>query len=173
MADRIQKKPEFFRLFCDSLVVGEGEVAFAQLAQAVLDGRPPEQVARVLTAKGRGPAQPLSPVALEDLGPLDLADLPLERYFSPEPVICIQASRGCYWGQCSFCDSYWGVKLDKKSTPRLIAELRRLNELYGVRHFEFIDECLTPDDMADMARAIQASTLRIHWFANARTEKAS
>ncbi|MBS2038905.1 radical SAM protein [bacterium] len=171
VADRLQKKPEFFELFCDSLVVGEGEVAFEQLARAVREGRPPEQVARVVTARGRGPLQPDPAVPLEELGPLDLADLPLERYFSPEPVICIQASRGCYWGLCSFCDSYWGVKLDKKSTPRLVAELQRLNELYGVRHFEFIDECLTPKDMADMARAIQKSGLAIHWFANARTEK--
>ncbi|MFN8610621.1 MAG: radical SAM protein [Vulcanimicrobiota bacterium] len=171
VADRLQKNPLFFRLFCDSLVVGEGEVAFEQLARAVQAGQPVEQVARVLTAGGRGPLQPQHPVPLEELGPLDLADLPLDEYFSPEPVVCIQASRGCYWGQCSFCDSYWGVKLDKKSTPRLMGELRHLNEKYGIRHFEFIDECLTPEDMADMARAIQQSKLRIHWFANARTEK--
>ena len=170
VADRLQRRPDFFQLFCDSLVVGEGEVALEQLALNLREGRAPEEVARVVTAHGRGPLKPDRVTQLEEIGPLDLADLPLDRYFSPEPVVCIQASRGCYWGQCSFCDSYWGVKLDKKSTPRLLSEMQHLHQQYGVRHFEFIDECLTPEDMGTMAVAIRNSGLKLHWFANARTE---
>lgn len=170
VADRLFAQKEFFGLYCDSLVVGEGEVTLEHLLRAVRQGKPVDGMAGVVTAAARGPSARSRDSRLEEVGPLDLADLPLERYFSPEPVVCIQASRGCYWGQCSFCDSYWGVTLDKKSTPRLIRELRHLKEQYGVRHFEFIDECLPPEEMATMASAIRESGLNIHWFANGRTE---
>ena len=170
VADRIYARKEFFHLFCDSLVVGEGEVTLERLAQAIVEGRPVEDMPGVVTAEAMGPPRSRRDTPLEQVGPIDLADLPLQRYFSPEPVVCIQASRGCYWGQCTFCDSYWGVTLDKKSPARLIQELRHLRNTYGIRHFEFIDECLPPAEMGAMARAIQEAGLDLRWFANARSE---
>jgi len=170
VADRIFARKEFFEYFCDSLVVGEGEMTLEHVALAVREGRSVDGIPGVVTTRVLGPAHDRRSTTLENIGPLDLADLPLDRYFSPEPVICIQASRGCYWGRCTFCDSYWGVTLDKKSPARLIKELAHLNQQYGIRHFEFIDECLPPADMLLIAQAIKESGLDLHWFANARSE---
>lgn len=172
VADRLHRRPEFFSLFCDSLVVGEGEFTLEQLCRAVCAGESVDGLPGVVTARHFSPGSTRSQGKLEEVGELDLADLPLERYFTPEPVVCIQASRGCYWARCSFCDSYWGVRLDKKSLPRLLREMSHLHHKYGVRHFEFTDECLPPAELAALAESLKATGLDLHWFANARTEGA-
>ncbi|MBI3926459.1 MAG: radical SAM protein [Armatimonadetes bacterium] len=172
IAGRLQSLPEFFRTYCDSLTIGEGEEKLERLSRAVLNGTSLREVPEMLFLEGdsvvRNPAARLT--ALEELGYLDLADLDLESYLTPEPVICIQGSRGCYWARCSFCDAYWGVALDRKSPARLVDEMAYLNRTYGIRHFEFIDECQPPPDMAEMAQAIAQAGLDVRWFANARTE---
>jgi anaerobic magnesium-protoporphyrin IX monomethyl ester cyclase len=34
----------------------------------------------------------------------DFEGLPLDHYFVPERIIPYLATRGCYWGRCTFCD---------------------------------------------------------------------
>ena len=33
----------------------------------------------------------------------DFDQLPLRKYLMPYPVLPYMASRGCYWGKCTFC----------------------------------------------------------------------
>lgn len=175
LTHRLLSMPRFFELFCDSLMVGEGEDGLERLSRDVLEGSGRITAPRTLYLEdgrvahtdlegGRGP--------LEEVGFLDFADLSLKEYLTPEPVVCIQGSRGCYWGRCTFCDSYWGVTLDAKTPARVLAEVRHVRERFGIRHFEFTDECMKPADMAAVAEAIEASGEDVHWFANARTEPA-
>ncbi|HXE73932.1 MAG TPA: radical SAM protein [Candidatus Nitrosotenuis sp.] len=174
VAHRLERLPRFFELFCHSVLVGEGEEPLERLCRAVLDGLPLDQVpdmVRLHQGTVVRTRRPSNRLPLEQVGYLDLEGLPLPSYLSPEPVVCIQGSRGCYWGRCTFCDAYWGVALDAKSVPRLVAEMAYLKERYGIRHFEFIDECLPPRDMAALARALVETGLKVHWFANARTEE--
>lgn len=173
LTHRLLSLPRFFELFCDSLMVGEGEDALEQLSRDILEGRDSIGSPRTLYLQdGRVAHTALEGDrhTLEDVGFLDFGDLPLKDYLTPEPVVCIQGSRGCYWGRCSFCDSYWGVTLDAKTPSRVLAELRHVRKRYGIRHFEFTDECMKPADMAALAKAIAASGEDIRWFANARTE---
>lgn len=174
VADRLLERPRFFDLFCDTLMVGEGETSLSELYRRVESGEPLDGVPDALVRDGgvlrRTPREARLP--LQEIGFVDLEGLPLDRYLSPEPVVCLQASRGCYWGRCSFCDAYWGVALDRKSPDRVVAEMRHLQERYGVRHFEFIDECLPPEDMRALAREIARAGLKVRWFANARLEPA-
>lgn len=174
LVHRLLALPRFFELFCDSLMIGEGEESLAQLSQGVLAGRDAiDSPHTMFLREGKVvlvPPKTEGRLPLEEAGLLDLTDLPLDRYLTPEPVVCIQGSRGCYWSRCTFCDSYWGVTLDAKTPARVVAELRHLRERFGIRHFEFTDECMKPEDMATLARAITESGLDVRWFANARTE---
>ena len=34
----------------------------------------------------------------------DFDGFPLDHYFVPERIIPYLATRGCYWGRCTFCD---------------------------------------------------------------------
>ena len=172
LADRLRREPGFFDRFCDSVLVGEGEETLLELHRCVVGERTLRTVPEALFLEGGEvvgtPRSTLPRVPLQDLGFLDLGDLPLSQYLTPEPVVCLQASRGCYYGACTFCDAWWGVQLDRKTPGRVLAEMEALRERYGIRHFEFIDECLVPEDMAALARSLEGRGF--HWFANARLE---
>ena len=170
VAQRLAKLPRFFELFCDSLVVGEGEEKMERLCSAILGDRGLETVPDALWLDGTVRRNQATPgrMPLSEVGFIDLQGLPLDQYLTPAPVVCFQTSRGCYFGKCSFCDAYWGTPFDKKPVPRVIAELKHLRDTYGIRHFELIDECLPPDEMKALAIAMR--DLDVRWFANARLE---
>jgi hypothetical protein len=100
----------------------------------------------------------------------ELEGLPLERYLAPERFVCLRASKGCYWGQCSFCDSYYGLETDSVAVDRVVAEMAHLKARHGVRHFEFVDQCMAPAYLWKLADALLAAKLEVRWFCNARTE---
>lgn len=113
---------------------------------------------------------PGAPVAMAELAFQDLSVFKLDRYFSPMPVACLRASKGCYYGACTFCDSYYGLTDDSQPAERVVAEMKYLGQEFGVRHFEFVDQCLAPDTLGDLSNAIIAAGLDVKWFCNARTE---
>ncbi len=45
---------------------------------------------------------------LSKLPPPDFEGLPLEKYFVPKLILPYLATRGCYWGRCTFCDHFQG-----------------------------------------------------------------
>ena len=60
-------------------------------------------------------------------------DLPLNKYLMPYPVLPYMASRGCYWGKCTFCthsfiyDSHYR----KENEERVADELHHLGKKYN------------------------------------------
>lgn len=168
------ERPAFFREFADSVAVGEGEHQLVILAETLASGRSLHEVPNLLFEEGdRIVATPEGkPLPLNETGLQDLEGLPLERYFTPELVLTIQASKGCYWGQCTFCDTDFGVAVDTKHLDRLVAEIKVLRERFGVRHFQFVDEAIRPVYMRRMAERFLDERLDIRWFCNGRLERA-
>ena len=107
----------------DHVVTGWGDVSFARLCRALLDGPPP--LMKVIA----GEQPPLSELAMpySEYSPRDLA----------ERLLYVEASRGCPY-RCEFCLS----ALDKTAWPlELQAFLAELGALWdrGARHFKFVD----------------------------------
>jgi hypothetical protein len=107
----------------DHVITGWGDVSFARLCRALLDGPPP--LMKVIAGE-----QP----ALSEL------QLPYEHYSDTDLAqrhVYIEASRGCPY-QCEFCLS----ALDKTAWPfevdRLLAALTTLYDR-GARQFRFVD----------------------------------
>jgi radical SAM superfamily enzyme YgiQ (UPF0313 family) len=107
----------------DYVVTGWGEVTFARLARAILDGRPP-----------------LSQVHAGEQPPLETIAFPYDE-FSDDDLrhrrLYVEASRGCPF-KCEFCLS----ALDRTAWPfplePLLLELGRLYDR-GARGFRFVD----------------------------------
>jgi radical SAM superfamily enzyme YgiQ (UPF0313 family) len=82
--------------------------------------------------------------------------LPLEKYLMPYPVLPYMASRGCYWGKCTFCthshiyDSYYR----KDNEERVALDLDYLGKRYGTRYFTFSDEAISPNAFKRMSYSV-------------------
>jgi radical SAM superfamily enzyme YgiQ (UPF0313 family) len=107
----------------DFVVTGWGDVTFARLANAVLNG--PRPLMKVHA--GEQPALETIALPYGELGDEDIA----------HRTVYVEASRGCPF-KCEFCLS----ALDKTAWPfplePLLVELRRLYAR-GARHFKFVD----------------------------------
>lgn len=172
VADSFEKHPEFFELFCDSLLLEEGEVPVIELTKYVNGQIPIEDVPNLLYSKdGKVQANPIiEPKKLNDLKPPSLEGYDLKQYFVPEIVMPFPASRGCYWRKCSFCDHDFGMHYNIKSIDKLVEEIRNFKEKYGIRKFEFIDEAISPSYLETMSKRFIEEKLDVEFFCDARLE---
>jgi len=181
--DGLRADPDLFDLL-DGVVVGEGELAAVALDEALADGRDPADVAGVVTATS-GDLAPRP--GLADLGCPDLAALPLDRYLAPAPVLPYQASRGCWFGRCAFCN-FASVSPGYRRRPAdlVLDDLEALAPLAAA--FAFAMESEPPracrelaaglvdrgidrpwEIMARLDRGLDAATLRLMADAGCRT----
>ena len=174
VTESIEKHPEFFKYFCDYLMINEGEIANLKLLQYLEGSIALEEVPNILYLKdGAVKTAPVcAPLPLNEHPVSDLSDFDLKKYLTPEIVIPQYSSRGCYWGKCSFCDHDFGQKINVKSVSKFVDELETINKKYGIKHFEFIDECISPAYLKKLSDEILSRHLDIAWFNNARLEEA-
>lgn len=165
---------EFFDVFADFVLTGDGEVSIVKLLDAlknekILDnvsGLIYKQNGKVVTNKIEK-IKNLSEVAVPNCTGLDFS-----KYFIPETIFPIQISRGCYWGKCSFCD----IRNDKKyfiiKTPKqVVDEIVEIKEKYGISSFEFTDESLPPEYHSCLADELITRKVDINFYCMVRLEK--
>jgi len=91
----------------------------------------------------------------------DYSDFDLKDYFSIEPVIPLQSSRGCYWGKCAFCVHHMTFdKYCQRPIADILSEIRMHNE-NGVEHFAFVDDMISSRRAKEIAQAIIKEGLRV------------
>ena len=139
----------------DYLVIGEGEVTFIELLNAINNGQRADRVPG-LAFKEHGqvkftPSRPL----IEDLDTIplpayDLIDANLySKNITASPVgrrrnMTIMTARGCPY-RCIYCHNLFGKKFRAKSVDKVLEELVLLVELYKIRDFEICDDIFNLD----------------------------
>lgn len=171
--DGFTQNPEFFDIFADYLNYEEGEVPTLRLREFVSGKINIEDVPNLVYKKDNKVIvnEKCEPMLLNNIPRQDLSDYNLEDYFLPEIVLPVASSKGCYWGKCSFCDQYYGQKLNVKDVDILVNQLKHLKEDYGIENFEFIDESIAPGYMKQFSSKLIKEGLDIGWFCDARLEK--
>ncbi|MGE5248053.1 MAG: B12-binding domain-containing radical SAM protein, partial [Verrucomicrobiota bacterium] len=94
------------------------------------------------------------------------AELP--AYLSPEPVLPVAASRGCYWRKCAFCPEAVAPASRYRSLEagRFPALLRELSRRHGVSRFHLTDDAIPPAVLRAIAdRGALLAGLSWHGFA--------
>lgn len=172
VVDSIQKYPEFFDIFCDSVSVEEGEIPVLELARHIAGEIPVEKVPNLLYLKNNKVICNLKavPLKLNDIKPPSLKGFTLNEYFTPEIVMPIQSSRGCYWHKCSFCDHDFGLNYNTKNLDKLIEEIKIFKKQYNITKFEFVDAAISPSILKAMSKRFIEEELNITFFCDARTE---
>ena len=156
--DILQDKKALFEEMFHSIVLFEGEHPLDQLLKQLKDKQPLDTVPNLIYIKNGEVVRNASSKALpyDQLACPNFDDLPLNKYLMPYPVLPYMASRGCYWGKCTFCthsfiyDSHYR----KENEERVAEELDYLGKKYKTKFFTFSDEAISPNAFDRMSKAI-------------------
>lgn len=166
---------ELFTGFFDSAVLFQGERPLLELVECLSRGRTLETVPNLIyLEKDEIRSSAVLPAEDIDTLPAPCFDsLPLELYLSPEPVLPLLTSKGCYWGKCAFCshnESYqWSYQ--KRAAAKVVDDMQKLSEIHGVRHFAFSDEAISPGAMNKITDEIISRQLEVRCSTNIRLER--
>jgi hypothetical protein len=113
---------------------------------------------------------------LAGLAPPDFTGLPLETYFSPEPVLPYDPTRGCYWGKCAFCHYGLSCRGTAAYRQRPVAEvaihLKQMSMRWGCRTVYFSQDAFAPAFARQVAGALREIDADIRWGTDMRPEAA-
>jgi hypothetical protein len=106
LQEELPHHERFFTEVFDSAILYEGEHALLWLIEALNGEREMASVPNLMYRDASGVRQNKE-IYTEKTTALPIPDfdgLPLDHYFVPELIIPYLATRGCYWGRCTFCD---------------------------------------------------------------------
>jgi radical SAM superfamily enzyme YgiQ (UPF0313 family) len=174
-ADKLARRLEVWGLI-DSMVLLEGEGPLLQLCEAVERGeRDLSRVHNLVWRDDSGAVrknEQAEPLDIKQLPVPDFDGLPLDKYLSPELVLPLAATRGCYWGKCVFCTLYQviGPGYRGRTIEQTVEDMRALKDKYGVSKFYLAIEDLPPTMARKLPRAILDAKLDVKFWADARLE---
>ena len=176
LRDAIKESKALFELF-DTAILYEGESAFLQLVDALDKGETGlSALPNLIHKDASGAIQQNKEVFAENmdqLPPPDFDGLPLEKYFVPKLILPYLATRGCYWGKCTFCDHFQGYVegYRTKQIAQITEEIKFLQDKYGNRHFHFTDESYPPALFRKLSRSLTDNKIDIAWTTHMRFEE--
>lgn len=179
-AEKLARQPAVWDLV-DSFVLLEGEGPLLALCRAIEGAGPggAPDLAAVPNLVYRDPAsrEPRftprqAPLDIKTLPTPDFDGLPLDKYLSPELVLPLAITRGCYWGKCVFCTLYTviGPGYRGRTIEQTVADLRTLSRRHATNKFYLAIEDLPPNMAKALPRAIRDAGLDVEWWADARLE---
>lgn len=163
--------------FVDTMVIHEGEEPLFRLWEVLSGGASQQKIAEIpnlYVNRPEGARAPRSRFSanVARLPTPDFEGLPLGDYDQPG-TLTIQASRGCYWGRCTFC-SYPLLEPDYKarSPERLIEDFLDLDSRFDLKEVGFTDALISPSFARRLSQKLLASELDLRWNLFARMERA-
>ena len=173
LVDNVRRCPSLFDL-TDDIIVFEGETALLELVNQLAGKKDFSKVPNLIYRQN-GKITVNQPFYSENINQLPAPNydgFPLGLYLSPEPVLPVQFSRGCYYKDCAFC----ALTLDhqnfrQKEPGRTVEELEWLKQRYGAQRFFFTDECFALSPTKRLCQQIIDKKLDIKWTCEMRFEK--
>jgi len=165
----------FFTSVFDSAILYEGEHALLWLLEALSGQRTFDQVPNLIYRDESG-IHVNKEIYTEKTTALPLPDfdgLPLDRYFVPVRILPYLATRGCYWGRCTFCDHGQGYFDQYRGMPALdvVRQIKALKEKYQATHFLFADESYPPALLKKVTQLLVEQDVGIKWTTLIRFEE--
>jgi hypothetical protein len=123
---------------------------------------------RWISGPGEGPlsrilGKPRDP--WDDLPTPSYEGFPLNLYLSPETILPLTASRGCYWGRCRFCSEATNGTPYRRAKPQeLLRTMEQLSSGSGFHWLHFTDNALPPS----VLRTLSQSRPTSRWYGFAR-----
>ena len=161
--------------YIDSAILYEGENAYLQLVDAVENSKPLSGLPNLIYRDESG-IHANKDVCSEDLSklpPPDFDGLSLEKYFVPKLILPYLATRGCYWGRCTFCDHFQGYVEGFRTmqVDQIVEEIKFLKDKHNTRYFHFTDESYPPALFRKLSQRLVEEKLDIVWTTHMRFEE--
>ena len=161
--------------YIDSAILYEGENAYLQLVDAVENSKSLSGLPNLIYRDESG-IHANKDVCSEDLSklpPPDFDGLLLEKYFVPKLILPYLATRGCYWGRCTFCDHFQGYVEGFRTmqVDQIVEEIKFLKDKHNTRYFHFTDESYPPALFRKLSQRLIEEKLDIVWTTHMRFEE--
>ena len=97
----------------------------------------------------------------------DFEGIEFDKYFLNKTILPYELSRGCYWGQCKFCEVC--VKKYAEKTPaNIVLDIKFLSKKYNVQYFSFVSS--SPSPLLLRKVAVLLKNENIKWISFLRPE---
>ena len=175
LQEELPRHPEFFSSTFDSAILYEGEHALLWLLESLSGGRARSAVPNLMYRDQAG-LHVNREIYTEKTTALPLPDfdgLPLDHYFAPVRILPYLATRGCYWGRCTFCDHGQGYFDQYRGMPaqEVVRQIKALRDKYRARHFLFADESYPPALLKKVTQLLVEENVGIKWTTLIRFEE--
>jgi radical SAM superfamily enzyme YgiQ (UPF0313 family) len=175
LQEELHKHERFFAEVFDSAIMYEGEHALLWLLEALAGERELAKVPNLIFRDGAG-IHVNTEVYTEKTTALPIPDfdgLPLDSYFVPVRILPYLATRGCYWGRCTFCDHGQGYFDQYRGMPahEVIRQVKALKDKYHAEHFLFADESYPPALFKKVIQMLVEQNVGIKWTTLIRFEE--
>jgi radical SAM superfamily enzyme YgiQ (UPF0313 family) len=175
LQEELPKQERFFGEVFDTAILYEGEHALLWLIDALKGQREMASVPNLMYRTADG-VQQNKEIYTEKMAALPLPDFdgfPLDHYFVPERIIPYLATRGCYWGRCTFCDHGQGYfdQYRGMTAQHVVDQVKALRDKYQCRHFLFSDESYPPALFKKVSQLLVDQDVGIKWTTLIRFEE--
>ncbi len=173
--EELPRHDRFFGEVFDAAILYEGEHALLWYIEALNGERPMASVPNLIYRDATG-VHENQDVYTEKTSALPLPDFdgfPLDSYFVPERIMPYLATRGCYWGRCTFCDHGQGYfdQFRGKTAQLVVEQVKALRDKYQCRHFLFSDESYPPALFKKVSQLLVDQQVGIKWTTLIRFEE--
>ena len=157
--------------YIDSMIVFEGEEPLLRLCRTLQEHGDLASIPN-LYFKRRGAVvftgRTGRTVKMTELPTPCFEGLPLDEYDEPH-TLPLQATRGCYWGKCTFC-SYTLLEPEYKarSASQVVADMVQLKSRCNASSFMLADAAVSPNYARQLAQALLSRGAVLGWVAFAR-----
>jgi len=174
--DDLKHHPEFFDIFCDAVLSGDGEEAVLKIAEALKNSEKPVNTAGLMYKDNNGNVilnEPEPVLKMNNIANMSYNGINFNEYMRENLSLDVMLSKGCYWGKCVFCSLAPKYKKYRIKTPqKAVSDLKELikdsDKTFTVR---FQDDSLHPLYLDRLADEIIKADIHINYFIFARFEK--
>ena len=170
-ADIIRSCPEI-----DYIVLGEGEIPFAELIVALQNGEPTQQIPGIVSKGKDGKIivnqQKHRVINLDSLRNPARHLLQIDRY-GPDSRGILIGSRGCPYS-CAYCSTsaFSGKRIRMHSVDRVVDEMQNLSNKYSINHLIFVDDTFTINKKRVylICEKILQKSIKVTWACDTRVD---
>jgi len=159
--------------FVDLIVRGEAEETFPLALEALSKGRAYEQVPGITFRNGNNIVRRPNAPVIANLDDLLLPAFHLYPNIESSSYLPLEIGRGCPFA-CSFCSTndFFRRQFRLKSSDKVLAEMKLLQQRYGVTRFDLVHDMFTINRKKVVAfcETLKQSGEKFRWNCSARTD---